>query len=338
MKRKQIIFTAVNTAELLDSEIPDVPEAGKIIVKTEFSVVSPGTEKANITGNDTVAGTNAPCVKFPRCLGYSTAGVVVKVGEGVKDLKEGDKVACFWTVHSEYNYINASQAVKIPDDMPLEQAAPLFIGTFPLAALRKTRLEIGEPCMIMGLGLLGQYAVRLARLMGAIPVIACDPVKERREDALRGGADYAFDPFDPDFAAKVKEVSGGGVKAAVEVTGVGAGLDETLDCMAKFGRVALLGCTRDKNFTIDYYRKVHCPGITLIGAHTNARPSSESHEHYFTHRDDLKTLIALVSTGRFDIASMLGPVFAPNECKEVYDRLVNDKNFPLMVRFDWRKL
>jgi len=337
MKCRQIVFTAVNTAELLTTEIPDEPAPGRILVKTAYSTVSPGTERANITGSDTVAGVRPPEVKFPRQLGYSTAGEVVRIGENVTDLKIGDRVACFWTRHSDYNDISASQAVRIPDGMPFQNAAPLFIGTFPLAALRKTRLEIGESCLVMGLGLLGQYAVRLARLMGALPVIACDPVRERRDDALRGGADYAFDPLEPDFAARVKEASGGGVNTAVEGTGVGAGLDETLDCMARFGRIALLGCTRDKNFTIDYYRKVHCPGITLIGAHTNARPAYESHEHAFTHRDDLRTLIALVSSGRFDIASMLGPSYAPQECGHVYDMLVHDRNFPLMVEFDWGK-
>ena len=79
-----------------------------------------------------------------------------------------------------------------------------------------------------------------------------------------------------DFSKKAKELTGGGAKVGIEVTGIGAGLDGILDCMARFGRVALLGCTRNKEFTIDYYRKVHGPGITLIGAHTNARPSCES--------------------------------------------------------------
>ena len=138
----------------------------------------------------------------------------------------------------------------------MQDAALLHICTFPLAAVRKTRLEIGESMMVMGLGILGLIAVQLAHVAGATPVIAVDPVKERREKALRFGADYALDPFEEGFSEKVKELTGGGVNTAIEVTGLGAGLNQTLDCMAKFGRVALLGCTRDSNFTVDYYRKV----------------------------------------------------------------------------------
>ena len=85
---------------------------------------------------------------------------------------------------------------EIADSISFEDAAVSFIATFPLAAIRKLQLEIGESVLIMGLGLLGQIAIKLARLAGACPIIACDPVKERRDEAIKNGADYVFDPFD----------------------------------------------------------------------------------------------------------------------------------------------
>jgi threonine dehydrogenase-like Zn-dependent dehydrogenase len=205
-----------------------------------------------------------------------------------------------------------------------------------MASIRKTRLEIGESCLVMGLGLLGQIAVKLARIAGAVPIVAVDPVKERREEALRNGADFAFDPFEEGFVANVKRVTGGGANVCIEVTGVGTALDQALDCMAKFGRVALLGCTRNSDFTIDYYRKVHGPGITLVGAHTMARPNVESHAGWFTHRDDIRAALKLVSGKRIDLMGMIKETHKPDDCQEVYTRLVNDKNFPTLVQFDWR--
>jgi threonine dehydrogenase-like Zn-dependent dehydrogenase len=189
----------------------------------------------------------------------------------------------------------------------------------------------------MGLGVLGQLAVKIAHTAGAVPVIAVDPVKERREDALKNGADFAFDPYEENFVEKVKKVSGGGVNVTIEVTGVGAGFDGALDCMAKFGRVALLGCTRDKNFTIDYYRKIHGPGITVIGAHTLARPENESHSGYFTHRDDIKALLKLFAAGRMNVKNMISRQYSPEECQGVFDGVMYDKTFPPIVQFDWRK-
>ncbi len=340
MLRKHILFPEINRAEMVTEVIRDELGPKEVLVKTAFSTISPGTERANLTGDPSVAGQAAPSVKFPRSgVGYSSSGIVEKIGSAVKSVAVGDRVIVFWGVHTDYNLVPEERVVKITDErISMQTAAAIFISTFPMAAIRKTRLEIGESCMVMGLGLLGQFAVRLAHAAGAVPVIAVDPVESRREDALKGGADYALDPFAEGFAAKVKELTGGGVNAAIEVTGQGAGLDETLDCMAKFGRVALLGCTRNPNFTIDYYRKVHCPGITLIGAHTNARPEKESHPGYFTHRDDINAVLKLCAGGRIDISAMTGHYYAPQECAAVYDRLIHDKNFPMAVQFDWSKL
>lgn len=165
------------------------------------------------------------------------------MGEGVTSVKPGDRVAMYWSTHSEYNLLEEARLVKIEDDnLSMQEAAVAFITTFPLAAIRKTSLEIGESVLIMGLGLLRQLVVKLARVAGAVPIVAVDPVKERREEALKNGADFAFDPFEEGFADKVKEVTNGGANVCIEVTGVGSGLDGALDCMARFGRVALLGC------------------------------------------------------------------------------------------------
>ena len=127
------------------------------------------------------------------------------------------------------------------------------------------------------------------------------------------------------------------MKVAIEVTGNGKALDQVLDCMAKFGRVALLGCTRHSDFTIDYYKKVHGPGITLVGAHTLARPTTESSAAMWTTRDDVLAVQKMVKLGRLEFASLVAEVHSPEEAPEVYTRLANEKAFPV-VQFDWGKL
>ena len=337
---KEIVFTETNKAEFLDAESQTLGE-NQVRVKTAFSTISNGTEKANISGDTSVnpGAKKADKAAFPRRGGYSTSGVVVEKGAKVKNLEIGDKVAMYWTTHRSYNVIDEKNAVRIEsDNVGLAEASIAHIATFPLAAIRKTRLEIGESAMVMGLGTLGLLAIGLLRVAGAVPIIAVDPVEERRKKALNFGADHAFDPFEPDFAEKVKALTNGGVKVGIEVTGQGAGLDETLDCMARFGRVALLGCTRNSDFTIDYYRKVHGPGVSLIGAHTDARPVSESYPGYFTTADDIKTILNLCDKGRFEMKSLIEEVHSPFECDKVYERLVKDRNFPTVVQFDWSEV
>lgn len=332
---KQILFTEPHVAKLVDAPLRAV-EGTLVKVKTEFSTISPGTERANLLGNKNVGWTGGEA-PFPRKLGYSSSGVVVEVGEKVTTCKVGDRVAMCWSKHAEYNVLDENNVVVLLDGIDFDVASIVHIATFPLAAIRKCRLEFGESVLVMGLGLLGQLAVKIARASGAYPVIGVDPCQGRREEALAFGADYVLDPYAEDFANQAKALTGGGAKVCIEVTGVGAGLNGALDCMARFGRVALLGCTRESDFTVDYYKKVHGPGITLIGAHTNARPEQESYPGYFTTRDDMLALIRMIVGGRLDFKEMIREVHSPSECSEVYTRLAQGKNFPIVVQFDWRK-
>lgn len=336
MKAKEIVFTKPCVAELVEKEIGE-PNANEVQVRLAVSTISSGTERSNLIGDPNVGPNTAGAVVFPRVLGYSSSGVVEAVGEGVTDFKIGDRVAMSWTTHTQVLNVNQDCVYKLPDNVSFNDGALLHIGIFPLAAIRKCRLEIGESAIVMGMGVLGLVAIPLLKAAGAVPVIAVDPIPEKRKKALAVGADYALDPFAEDFAKTVKEITGGGAKVGIEVTGIGAGLDGILDCMARFGRVALLGCTRNKDFTIDYYRKVHGPGITLVGAHTQARPQSESSSGWWTQRDDINTVMKLTEMGRIKLSDIIDEIHSPSEAPEVYTRLATEKSFP-MVQFDWRKL
>ncbi len=335
---KSIVFVEKNKARLIEEDMPKMSDK-KVMVKLEYSTISSGTERANLTGDPRVSAERyaKPEVKFPRRGGYSSSGVVVEVGKDVKNFKVGDRVAAIWSTHSEYIALDEEWYVKIDDETSFAEASLWHISTFPLAAIRKCRLELGESAIVMGQGVLGIMAVKLLKAAGASPIIAVDPIEEKRKFALEIGADYALSPFDEDFEKKVRDITGKGVNVAIEVTGNGQALDTVLDCMAKFGRVALLGCTRNSDFTIDYYKKVHAPGISLIGAHTIARPDFESSPGLWTVQDDIKAVSSLHKYGRIEFSSLVSEIHSPSECEEIYTRLANEKHFPI-VQFDWSRL
>ena len=338
MKTKQIVFTKESVAELLEVEcLP--PKENDVTVKLEYSAISSGTEKANYLGlrNGYDKAEDAK-PNFPRTVGYSAAGVITDVGSGVKDISIGDRVVVYWGKHKKNITISRNNVIKIPQGVTSKEASMSLIATFPLAAIRKTRLEIGESALVMGLGILGVLAVQELRAGGAYPIIAVDPVKERREFALKMGADFALDPTDADFVKNVISLSDGGVNVCIEVTGLGIGLIQALDCMKKMGRIALLGCTRSSKFEIDYYGKVHGRGISLIGAHTVARPKNESSAGLWTDDDDLKAILNLVKANRLNFKDMISEIHSPAEAQNVFDRLVNEKYFPIGVLFDWERV
>ena len=338
MKTKQIVFTEAYKAELLEVEYEE-PKATEVTVELEYSAISAGTEKANYIGDRNGTGMkDGEVPKYPITVGYSSAGRIVAVGSSVTDLKVGDRVIAYWSKHKKRLTLDRKFIIKLPAEVSTKEASMAYISIFPLAAIRKTHIQIGESALVMGLGILGIFAVQELRAAGAYPIIAADPIAERREFALKMGADFALDPTSDGFAEEVKRLSLGGVNVCIEVTGLGIGLIQALDCMAEMGRVALLGCTRSSKFEIDYYGKVHGRGITLIGAHTMARPKYESSEGLWTIEDDVRTVFNLIKGGRLNYKDMICEIHSPADAQEVYQRLVYDKKFPIGVLFDWSRV
>ena len=334
MKTKRIVFTAVKKAELLTEEIGEVAE-GDVLVEMEYTIVSGGTERASILGLENAGGMN-----FPKRLGYCGVGKVINVGSAVTSVKAGDRVLVYHGTHGKYNIRPEADITKVDDDsIDSLDAAFVIIATMGLGGVRKLELELGESAMVMGLGLLGMFAVQFCRLSGAYPVIAADLNPARRKLALKLGADYAFDPSSPDFVEQVKAVTKGkGVRATVEVTGVSAAMKQALECASWMGRISLLGCTRVSDCAVDYYQQVHCPGVKLIGAHNFVRPKVESYPHHWTHQDDCKAILDLIAAGRIQVEPIVSRVVSPENCTEIYNQLCDDPAFPMGTVFDWREI
>ena len=333
MKTKKIVFVEKHNAQLLEAEIPDIKD-DEVLVETEYTVVSGGTERAGILG---MPNTGA---RFPRSSGYSGIGRVLEIGKAVTTVKPGDRVLIYHGVHAKLNVRPETKVTKIiHDSLPSPEAALTIIASMGLGGVRKLELEIGESAMVMGLGLLGIFSVQFLRLGGAYPIIAADLNPERRELALSLGADYALDPSDADFVEKVKEITRGkGVRATVEVTGVSAALKTALECAARQGRISLLGCTRVSDCGIDFYSQVHKPGVTLIGAHNMVRPLIESYPHHWTHQDDCKVILDLIASGRIKTAPVISRIVSPTDAHDIYNQLCDDPKFPMGTLFDWTNI
>ena len=334
MKTKQILFTDFHKAELLEQEIREIKE-NDVLVEMEYTVVSGGTERANIMGMENAGG-----MKFPKRLGYCGVGRVLQIGSAVSSVEVGNRVLVYHGTHSKYNVRPENDITKVENEAIASlDAAFVIIASMGLGGVRKLEIELGESAMVMGLGLLGIFAVQFCRLSGACPVIAADLNPARRELALKLGADYAFDPSEPDFVEQVKAVTKGtGVRTTVEVTGVSAAMKQALECASWMGRISLLGCTRVSDCAVDYYQQVHRPGVKLIGAHNFVRPKVESYPHHWTHQDDCKAILDLIAAGRVQVAPIVSRVVSPEDCTEIYNQLCDDPAFPMGTVFDWRSI
>ena len=331
MKSKTVVFTKPMTAETLMQDTRPVGE-NDVIVKMEYTVISGGTERAVIMNNENTGGV------FPTSLGYCGVGCVIQTGNSVTKVSDGDRVLVYHGIHTEYNVVDESQVTKVDDDsIDSLEAAFVVIASMGLGGVRKLELELGESAMVMGLGLLGIFAVQFLRQSGANPLIAADPNPDRRKLALSFGADFALDPTEDDFAEKVREITkGNGVRACVEVTGISKAMTQALECASCMGRISLLGCTRVSDSNVDYYTKVHRPGVKLIGAHNFVRPKFESYPHHWTHHDDCTAILDMISNKRIQVKPIVSRIVRPESAPEIYKELCESKNFPLGTVFDWK--
>lgn len=333
LKNKQIFFTAIHKAELLECDVPELKETD-VLTRMEYTVVSGGTERANILGMHNTSQ------KFPISLGYCGVGYVEKIGSAVKKVSVGDRVLVYHGHHAKYNIRTEDDITKVENEnVSSLEAAFVIIAAMGLGGVRKLELELGESAMVMGQGLLGIFATQFLRLSGANPLIAVDLNASRRELARKLGADFAFDPSDKDFVEKVKEVTKGkGVNGCVEVTGIAQAMNQALECASWMGRISLLGCTRVSDSAVDYYTQVHRPGIKLIGAHNFVRPKYESYPHHWTHHDDCNAIIEMIASKRIQVEPIVSRIESPANAPQIYNELCDDKNFPIGTVFDWRNV
>ncbi len=130
----------------------------------------------------------------PTPLGYSCAGTVVEIGEGVSDIRVGDRVACAgsgFAVHAELTNVPRMLVARIPaSNVDFESAAFTTLGAVAMHAVRTSEAKLGEVVAVIGLGLLGQLAVQVLRAAGCA-VVGLDLVQERAALGVSLGATAA---------------------------------------------------------------------------------------------------------------------------------------------------
>ena len=333
MKGRRIVWQSPETVVLEEFAIPSL-QPGSILVETECTAVSPGTELAFLRAEPNTSG------NFPQYPGYSGVGKIIDISEDVEGLSIGDRVIMDHCGHASHAMCKATgwrgQGFIVIDDSRLYPAEIAFmvIASMSLQGVRKARLELGESAMVMGLGLLGLFAVQLCRLSGAAPVIAVDYNEGRLRLAEKLGADYALSPADNNLEVIVKNATyEKGVNAVIEVTGTPSALPQGLTCCAMQGRIVLLGCAREQIEGINYYQSVHKTGVSIIGAHNFVRPLWDSSPGYWTTRDDMRVLLSLLGAGRLQARPMISEETSPENAPEVYRRFLNREEGMLGVVF-----
>lgn len=315
--------------ELREYEVPS-PGPDEVTVKTHYSIISPGTERAFVLGLDNTSTT------FPFHPGYCSAGVVEQVGAKVTKVHPGQRVACHMGHRSAWT-IPEKHVTPVPDGVALDHAGFHSLGVICTQGVRKARIELGESVMVLGLGIIGQLALQLARLNGGFPAMGVDRVAQRLAIAKECGADAVIDASQPTWQETLKHSSGGsGPHVVIEATGAAEPVVVACQVARPFGRIVLLASTRGVS-SVNFYRDVHKPGLTIIGAHTSANPEHENRPGAWTNETDGDCFLRLLQAKRIRLDPLITHRVSWEKAVETYEAMLTWDTSMVGTVIDWTK-
>ncbi|MCD8324686.1 MAG: zinc-binding alcohol dehydrogenase [Clostridiales bacterium] len=334
---------------LAEKEIP-APGPGQVLLKAKYSAMSPGTENGLLGEH---------IVPLPTSIGYAMAAEVVEVGPDVRELKVGDHVVTTGE-HAQYLIMDELNCTICPEGVDLKQAAFWNLGHTGMYALRRSGLQLGEPCAVLGQGFVGAITAQVAKAAGALPVIVTDLDDGRLEAAKKMGVDIAINSkTDPDgLEREVNKLNRGGLPVIFEATGARGPLMQAAELIGERGRLVMISQVHGEAMPpID--DPIMQKGASLIGTYVNSKPFKLRRADLFIdgiwppvmHRDlqryansdvwtsdeDIQVFLNLIAYGKLDITPLISHEFDYTQIPEAYAKYVYPKVDPAMTGgvFKW---
>jgi D-arabinose 1-dehydrogenase-like Zn-dependent alcohol dehydrogenase len=338
--RAQRFYADSKTIAVEDVPIP-TPGPGEVLVKVAFCGIC-HSDLSLINGT------------FPAQLpvvtqGHEASGTIAEIGPGVTGWAKGDRVVvaagrpCLECVNcrrgdlsnclrirlmafaydgawAEYTVAQAFGLTKVPDDVPLEQAAILAdaVSTPFGAVVRTADVGIGESVGVWGVGGVGTHIVQLARLVGAAPIIAVDIKPAVLDRALALGADYAFDARDETLHDRISEITDGrGLDVAFDAVGLKSTFEQALNNLTVGGRLVGVGMSAD------------APTIGPTSMFNLFKRQVLGHLGY--QNADIATLAQLVACGRLDLSRSISGVVSLEDVAVGIERLEKQDGDPIRI-------
>lgn len=349
---------------VVDAPAP-VLRPGGVLVRTAFSLVSAGTERAKVElAKRSLAGKararpeqvrqvlrafrdqgfQETCRRVSNRLsaleplGYSSSGIVTAVGDGVRDLQAGDLVACAgagYANHAEVNFVPMNLCAAIPGRAAelLEQAAFTTVGSIAMQGVRQADLRVGESAVVIGLGLIGLITVQILKASGCT-VAGLDPDASRRELAAATGCDAVAGSAN-DLAALVQQLTNGFGADAVLVTAASSssGPVETAARVARDrARVVIVGAVGLDLPRQPFYDKELDLRLSRSYGPGRYDPQYEERGHDYpigyvrwTEQRNMQAFLRLVADRKLDMRPLITHRFSIGEATRAYDLITTNR-------------
>src|SRR3954468_11011894 len=342
MKARQAVISKPFATEVREVDLPD-PAENQILVETAVSAVSPGTELAVYTGtHQWLKDPNLPDWKFPFRSGYSAAGRIAPVGANIRGWTVGDRVS-YPGNHASHELLTLGHERgrwwKLPDKLDAEKASLACIARYGLGASVRAGLTLGRSAAVLGLGVIGQFALRALQAAGAYPVVGIDAVAMRRDAATRAGADHVIDPTAGDVRQQLDAWLGRrGGEVVADATGVPDAIPTAMSLACDGGQVVVVGSPRGRAKEVNFYDDLHRRYIEVTGAHGNMlfEPAHTRLAGAWDINKAQNWLLRTIGAGRLSLERLITHRIAPADIGAAYEGLLKKKEEYLAVVVRWQ--
>lgn len=326
-----VVFTAPGEVRLQPIVMPP-PRHEEVQIRTEWSVVSAGTEGWALQDRFTWAATTFPCVP-----GYQRVGTIVEIGPGIEGFQVGERVmamrgvwdaadcegiSAFWGSHIGLANSPIEDVFRLPDGCDALEAAGAVVAQVGYNAAYRAQLAAGDWILVLGDGLIGMCAAQAARSRGC-KVLLAGHRRERMKLARRWCADEVVDSRADDFVGQVQRVVGAPHVAAI--------LDSVQSTSMQPRYLPLLENERGQI--------VYCgftPGTCWADMALLQQRELTTHFIAGWNRARMEATLTLLSEKQMQIRPLLTHIVEPEHATKMY-RMIAEKSEAFGgIAFDWR--
>lgn len=275
-------------------------------------------------------------------IGYSSSGTVQKTS--VKNHNYNDRVACSGSNHAEVIFSPKNLTCKVPDNVSLEEAAFVTLGSIALHSIHRADIKPGDNVGIIGTGLIGLLVVQLAKLSGA-KVFGFDLINRRLNLAKKFGADLIINPHYYNAIRKVNEITKGHGLDSIIICATSKSpkpLEDAVDLVRDKGKIVMVGAFP---ITIDR-SKLYYKEIDLLISRSYGPGRYDPYYEYegfdypkeyvpFTEQRNMELFLKLISEKKVDVKSLISDIIPADEANKAYEKLDKDpiNNIAIILKF-----
>jgi 2-desacetyl-2-hydroxyethyl bacteriochlorophyllide A dehydrogenase len=335
MQIQEIVITGQNQVELQHSTLDTTLGRDDLLIETDCTFISAGTELANYTGRESKVFLPNQWCSYPWKPGYANVGIVLASGTNVTRAKVGDRVFTFGPHASAFKYPQSRLVAPVPARLDSAVAVASRMAGVATTALILSEVRGSPWVAVFGLGTVGNLAAQSFRIRGC-RVIGIDPAPRQRALATECGIEHVLAG---DAERQIKELTDGkGADITVDAVGHSTVVQQAVRVTADYGQIVLLGSPRVPvtDDLTPLLMDIHYRYLTMRGALEWCLPDYPVPGGRMSFLSKQQMIFDWIERGEMRIEPLISHRLPPAQIKDAYEGLEYDREHYTGVVLVWK--